>query len=130
MKTALALASDSMERSVTFDLVIALKDQAAKGCAMQFSDLSMKRNAWQVLRVMDFQGAWVRLAPDTEAQAGGDASGNGGLHAKFKYVQISYLLLGKQVEERQGCLERVLLQTMQETAVNASKKWCFDIKIQ
>ena len=23
----------------------------------------------QVLRIMDFQGAWVRLAPDTEAQA-------------------------------------------------------------
>ena len=31
--------------------------------------LHNSRHTVQVLRVIDFQGAWVRLAPETEAQA-------------------------------------------------------------
>ena len=32
--------------------------------------LTLRHYTVQVLRVTDFQGAWVRLAPETEAQAG------------------------------------------------------------
>ena len=59
----------------------------------------------EVLRVTDFQGAWVRLAPDTEAQAGGVASAGPWFAAVSRWVWVKMSQNENQdMDRRFGCM--------------------------